>query len=475
MNIRKRALRILQVSTSDLAGGAERSATNLHEAFRKLGAESWLAVGMKRGIDPDVFMIRNECNRNSWVRGLSRLRADNDSWVRRVRGLGRLIALLQGIGEPIRWMNGQLGIEDFAFPGTKGLLDLVPHRPDIVHCHNLHGNYFDLRELPRLSSSVPTILNLRDAWLLSGHCAFSFDCQRWKHGCGKCPDLGIFPSVRRDATAYNWQRKKNILRESRVYVTTPSQWLMDRVRDSIVAPAIIDSRVIPNGVDTSVFSPGDKVATRAELGIPSAARVLLFAANGIRSNIWKDYKTLSNAMRIVGAQHGSESFLLLALGETAPPEYIGNAMIKFVPFQSDLTSLAKFYRAADLYVHAAHVESFGNTVIEARACGTPVVATAVGGIPEHVRSLACDYSAHGVQEHSLAVATGILTAPGNAEALAHSILYLFAMPEVLNKLAANALKDIHERFSLSLQAEHFLAWYGEILANEIRFPPNRGS
>jgi len=52
----------------------------------------------------------------------------------------------------------RLGREDFNFPGTHQLLRLLPGRPDIVHAHNLHGGYFDLRFLVPLSHQVPLIL-----------------------------------------------------------------------------------------------------------------------------------------------------------------------------------------------------------------------------------------------------------------------------------------------------------------------------
>jgi hypothetical protein len=58
------------------------------------------------------------------------------------------------------------------------------------------------------------MLTLHDAWLLSGHCAHSFDCQRWKTGCGECPDLDVYPASPRDATACNWRRKREILAEA---------------------------------------------------------------------------------------------------------------------------------------------------------------------------------------------------------------------------------------------------------------------
>jgi hypothetical protein len=113
---------------------------------------------------------------------------------------------------------------------------------DIVHCYNLHGGYFDLRILPALSRRQPVILDLRDAWLLSGHCAHSLGCDRWRSGCGDCPDLGLYPSLPRDGTAFNWRRKQQIFSNSDVFVVTPSQWMLQKVRESMLAPNVRDAR-----------------------------------------------------------------------------------------------------------------------------------------------------------------------------------------------------------------------------------------
>lgn len=459
-----RPLRILQVSASDRAGGAERSAANLHRAYRALGHESWVAVGAKRTTDPGVLEIPNDPARNGWVRWWSAARDGRAAALSRVRGAGRVTALLRDLGEPGRWLDRYRGVEDFAFPGTARLLALPAQPPDILHCHNLHGGYFDLRELPRLAARVPTVLNLRDAWLASGHCAYSFDCDRWKRGCGACPDLTLYPAVRRDATAGNWTRKRDILARCRVFVATPSQWLMDRVRESIVAPAIAGSRVVPNGVDTSVFAPGDRAAARAELGIAPDARVLMFAANGVRTNVWKDYRALRDALAIVGRDRGAADVVLLAVGETAPPETVGAATIRFVPFQADAASLATHYRAADVYVHAARVESFGNTLLEARACGLPAVATAVGGIPEQVKGLDWEGAPGTARGFPRGEATGLLTPAGDGEALARGMMLLLGDPELRRELAATGLRDVGARFRIGVQADRFLDWYREILA-----------
>jgi len=435
-------VKILQVSTSDVAGGAERSAKNLADAYRRLGHESWLAVGTKRTDDPNVVVIPNDDARNAVVRTI-------DHWrrVARIRGAGRALALARHLAEPARFLDTERGREDVDFPGTWHLLDLSPRRPDVVHLHNLHGGYFDLRFLPELSRRVPTILNVRDGWLMSGHCAFSLGCERWKGGCGNCPDLTLFPAVKRDATAFNWERKRDILAASRLHVTTPSRWMMDRVDESIVAAAAIDRRVIPNGVDTRTFFPGDRAAARAALGIEADALVLLVAANGLLFNVWKDYVTLRGAIERLGARAWPRPVLVLAVGDDAPRETVGSVELRFVPFVDDSAKLAGFYRAADVYLHAARVESFGNVLLEARACGTPVVATAVGGIVEQIRD----------------GDSGLLVEPGNPAAFADAVARVIDDGALREALAAGGLQHVRDAFTLDLQAERFLRWYDEIV------------
>src|SRR5439155_11858967 len=105
----------------------------------------------------------------------------------------------------------------------------------------------------------------------------------------------IDPAIRRDATAYNWRRKHEIFKNSRLYVATPSQWLMRKVEQSMLATGVVEARVIANGVELAVFNPSDQQEARAALGIPNEALVILFAATAIRRNIWKDYETVREA------------------------------------------------------------------------------------------------------------------------------------------------------------------------------------
>ena len=318
----KKPMRVLQVNTLDSTGGAEKVAMDLFQKFHARGLGSWLAVGRKMSENPDIYLmplVTNADARNWWTRGWLTIANRYSSLVGKVRGAWKARNLLRIIAQPKLLIEIYRGHEDFDFLGSWHILDLLSERPDIVHCHNLHGSYFDLRALPWLSHQVPMMLTLHDAWLLSGHCAHSFDCERWKTGCGMCPDLTIPPAIKHDATAHNWYLKKDIYARSRLYVTTPSQWLMHKVEQSILASAIVEARVIPNGVDLTVFHPGDQQKARTDLGIPQDAKVLLFVGSTTRTNPWKDYATLEAAVKQVAEYLPAERIILICLGEKQPP------------------------------------------------------------------------------------------------------------------------------------------------------------
>jgi glycosyltransferase involved in cell wall biosynthesis len=440
-------LGILQVTTEDAKSGAGLIARGLLQAYRARGYGSWLAVGQQHSRDPDVRLVPNPECYGTWRRFWWRLHSRLQSLGGQAWGVGPLGGLARTLAEPARALDYHRGVEDFRFPGTWRLLNLTEQRPDIVHCHNLHGGYFDLRALPWLSQQVPVVLTLHDAWLLSGHCAHSFDCERWKIGCGLCPDLTLYPAIRRDATVYNWRRKHKIFTNSRLYIATPCRWLMQKVEQSMLTTAVMEARVIPNGIDLSIFHPTDKGTARSALGIRRDAIVILFTANAIRQNIWKDYKTVRAAVALTAEWMHEQDVLFLALGEEALPERIGPAEVRFVPYQTDPQVVACYYQAADVYVHAARADTFPNTVLEALACGTPAVATAVGGIPEQVED----------------ARTGFLVPVGDAEALAARLRQMLSDDALRQRMGIQAAEAARRQFDLHRQANAYLEWYHELV------------
>jgi glycosyltransferase involved in cell wall biosynthesis len=240
---------------------------------------------------------------------------------------------------------------------------------------------------------------------------------------------------------------------------------MNKVRESILFSAAVSTRVIPNGVDLETFRPGDRDAARRQLGLPADARVLLFIANRwIRGSQAKDYPTMREAIRLVGSQLRDRSLIFLALGEANPTEIIGNAEIRFLPYQDDPSVVALHYQAADVYMHAAHADTFPTTVLEALACGVPVVATAICGIPEQIKG----WSGAGIEVgghncHGKHTATGVLVNHADANQMANAVIRLLENDGVRTALSTNARADACARFDLKEQIDAYLEWYEQIL------------
>ncbi len=400
-----------------------------------------MAVGYKYSADSDVFVIPDESKRTLWTRACWAVHARLEPFKGHIRGIGRLQAWLRMSSNLRREMQKWLGFEDFNFPGTYRLLDISPRGPDLVHCHNLHGNYFDLRALPRLSHQVPVILNLRDAWLLSGHCAHSLGCDRWKTGCGQCPDLNIYPSIKRDATAYNWRRKRDIFERSRLYITAPSQWLMDQVHMSMLRG--VQYRVIPNAIDLTVFRPRNRIEARKNLNLPLDAKIVLLTAH----NPFKDYDMMEAALSQLDKDTHAELVFVCLTREKRIDKNVGQGHMVYLGFEPASKRMAEYYCASDVFIHAAKGEAFGKTITEALACGVPAVATAVGGIPEQIEN----------------GRTGFLVPPGDSVAMSASIKRLLADENLCLSIGQAGAAEVNRRFGLERQVSSFLAWYQEIL------------
>ena len=437
---------ILQVSSLDKAGGAEQIAWNLFKIYRDRGLDSWLAVGKKRTSDSHVVVISKESSRGWWENLCHCLASVLNPLAGKVRGILRLQVALKNLGKGADLFAELRGQENFHFPGSWNLLKYSPRKPAIVHLHNLHGGYFDPRAITDLSSQVPVMLTLHDAWLLSGNCAHSFGCERWKTGCGSCPDISLYPGLKVDSTALNWRRKKAIFANSQLYIATPSRWLMDKVQQSILAPSILESRVIPNGVDTEVFRPEARQHVRSLLGLPLNEPIVLFVANGIKKNTFKDYMTLEEAMKLVGWR-SSNKVHFIALGEEGPTEQFGNVQLHYIPRTTNQKEIAQYYQSADLYVHPTKADTFPTTVLEAMACGLPIIASNVGGIPEQIEQ--------GV--------TGLLINPQDPHTLAQKINLMLENSSLRLNMGEAALQRVQTQFTLELQVNRYLDWYQQIM------------
>ena len=445
-------LSVLTVNASAVGGGAERVSLSLHAEYLARGIDSWLAVGYDNWGGPQAVQIPNDARRNPWARALLR-----PAWAvdrrssRRSDIAGVVSRTLRVLAEPDRYLRVMRGFEDFDFPETPYIADLPPVAPDVLHLHSLHGSYFDVRQLPTLSAARPTILTMHDCWLLTGHCAYPLDCEHWKTGCGQCPYLDIYVPIPRDQSAANCRIKRDALAASHLGLATPSRWLMRMAEDAGVIGENLQARVIPNGVDTTVFRPARQVrgARRTWTARGPPDRPVLWTRLE-REPVQGHSRRWPTRFRSLPRSATPAIFSSSRSDPMIRTTHIGRAELRHIPYTSDIAEVARYYQAADLYVHPARAENLPLAIIEAMACRTPVVASNVGGIPEIVED----------------GRSGLLVEPGSASALADAITALLSDEARRRAFSEAAARRVAERFTLKRQSDAYLDWYAELLQQE---------
>src|SRR5579859_8065652 len=233
--------RVLHISYSDTVGGAARSAYRLHEGLRREGVESRMLVQVTAAADdPDVRAVKW----SFWDRAWNRLQRE-------------------------------VGLQYLFVPGTVRLLrDPWVREASVLQLGNVHGGFFAYPFLPLLARSKRVVWTLHDMWAFTGHCGYSLDSDRWLTGCGKCPHLDTWPSIRRDGTRINWRVKKAVYGTLDATIVTPSRWLAALAERAPLMQRF-DIRVIPYGLDTDLFAPSPRAEARRELGLDPDARLVL--------------------------------------------------------------------------------------------------------------------------------------------------------------------------------------------------------
>ena len=245
---------------------------------------------------------------------------------------------------------------------------------DVIHLHNLHGDYFSLFTLLSLKGKK-IVWTLHDMHGFTGHCAHSFDCNKWRIGCGKCPKLDTYPSLKKDTSAFLWMTRKVLFSKLNISIVTPSNWLLELVNESYLRH--LDSTLIYNGVDTSIYQFKDKTSCRNHLGIPLNKKVILFSAELGVKNIYKGGKYIE---RLVKDQE-LEDVLFINIGGDKTLKKDNSWNVQYV---SDELEMSNYYNASDVYLYPSLADNCPLVLLEAISCGLKVVSFNIGGIPEIV-------------------------------------------------------------------------------------------
>lgn len=246
--------------------------------------------------------------------------------------------------------------------------------PDVVHLHNIHGYWVNIEMLFGWLAKhrCQVRWTLHDCWALTGHCAhFTYvKCAQWRSRCAylePCPQLDTYPkTISKANCARNYEDKRRIFTSvppERMTLIMPSWWLADLVGQSFLKDYQVE--VLHNTIDTDVFKPTSS-DFRERNGIGDRFMVL-----GVASP-WTERKGLSDFVKLAGELDSSEyAIVLVGLSEKQIRQL--SKQLVALPKTESPERLAEAYSAADVFVHPGVEETFGMTVVEAQACGTPVV------------------------------------------------------------------------------------------------------
>ena len=410
-------------------GEAGNAARRLHAGLRELGVDSRLYVLSNRqpvaGVHPVPYRggLPQDSLSGCW---------NSPHWDAAALRFERIYT---------RYPGRPAGLGLFSDPFADGVLAGLPHLldADIVNFHWLPGLVDFGKDLDVLAGR-PIVWTLHDMNPMTGGCHFAFDCRRWQEGCGACPQLGSDDPV--DDSAAYFSIKRRAYARLELTLASPSRWLAGLAGQSRLLGAR-PCHIIPNAVPVDVFRPLDRLAARAVLGIARDARVLLFHSRGGEAS-----RTGLTLLRQVLARFKDDPIpgaLLAVSGQEGGLADLGLPLVRLGELGSE-ERLAEAASAADVCVIPGAADNFPGAALESLACGTPVAAFAVGGLPD-------------VIEHGR---TGFLAPSGDVDALARGVRLLLAGEAAT--MRPYCRQAAVENWAMPVQAGRYLALYASLLA-----------
>lgn len=414
-------MKILLVNTSGKTGGAAIAAARLATALQNNGVYAKMLVANKEdGLNMSTTALPNQlCHKWHFLR----------------ERLG--IFLRQG------FTKKHLFEIDPARTGTD--ITRLPEfkEADIIHLHWVNQGFLSLKGIERiLRSGKPVVWTMHDMWTFSGICHYVRDCENYMHQCGTCPLLAH--NGANDLSHKVWKRKQRLWNSfPRLRFVACSKWLADTAAQS---PLLRNHHVcdIVNPIDCQTYSPSDKTQARKLLQLPQGKLLILFCAYNVSLPI-KGLRYLKEAIDLLVSQEPAlkERLGVILAGKCSDNPGQDFAVETYaMGFVSDEQRKALIYNAANVFVIPSLQDNLPNTIVEAKACGVPVVGTRVGGIPQMISD----------------GRDGRLVAPRNARELADAIRWTLLEADTAS-LAAQSRRNAARQYSATAVAQKYIALY----------------
>jgi glycosyltransferase involved in cell wall biosynthesis len=355
-------MKILHIVAGDLSGGAARGAYWLHQGLLDLGVDSKIILSGKSNIDdPSVFALSN--NKFNKIKSIFRAQIDP------------LILRAYKDREANNYSTGLFGLDFTKTDQYK--------QADIIHLHWINAGFVNIKHLKKINK--PIIWTLRDMWPLTGGCHYSLDCERFKVGCGFCPQLGSHSST--DLSRWVYKRKVKYIPKTLIVVGI-SHWLTNQARQSIIFKDHL-CITVSNNINTKEFHKIDKCEAKKILGFATDKKVVLCGSTSIK-DFYKGFQKYIDALHYLN----KDNIFLCFFGRFDPSlinEF--NFEYKSLGYLNDNISLNLVYAAADVFVAPSIQEAFGKTLAEAQCSGTPVVCFDATGPKDIVKHKMTGYKA----------------------------------------------------------------------------------
>lgn len=264
---------------------------------------------------------------------------------------------------------------------TKKALEWIAEvNPDIIHIHNIHGNWINVEMLFDYirEQSIPIVWTLHDCWPFTGRCSHfeNIRCEKWKNGCYRCANRKVYPiTYFFDYSKQMWKDKREwFCGIEKMTIVTPSQWLAEYVKQSYLRDKRVE--VINNGIDLNVFKPSNSIS-KYKAQCDNKRIVLGVAAS------WTERKGLADFYKIREILNKNVYQIILVGLNSKQLKEVPSGIIG-IGRTDNVEELVDIYSSADVLVNPTYLDNYPTVNLEAIACGTPVITYRTGGSPESV-------------------------------------------------------------------------------------------